>query len=198
MHESCLKLIEEYVIPNTTERMENQEFREEALWTLEVDDLIKANLPGIQSLYKKFATNGRHKLKVLKKDDVLALLAAAGDRATSLDEMHGLSVQMNTPANQTMVVYAYSLSKMSIADEMKDFEDYNQMYKAEFYEFLARWAHMLYQFEDITSLVDKISKLLALLLPLVGSEFMPVELEKDIPSDSDYDDDIVENAINSL
>lgn len=127
VHESCSKLIKEYIIPNTTERMDNHEFREQVLWTLEVDDLIKANLAGIQSLYKKFATNGRQRQRLLKKDDVLALLAAAGERASRLGEIHGQSVQMNTPMNQNMVVYAYSLSKMSIADEMKDFEDYNKM-----------------------------------------------------------------------
>ena len=41
--ESCEKLILEYIIPNTIEKMEWQPFRDNLLWTLEVDDLYKFN-----------------------------------------------------------------------------------------------------------------------------------------------------------
>jgi hypothetical protein len=64
VHEACTALLEKYILPNTIEQMEWQEFRDSELWTLEVDDLLKANLPGIEALYKKFAAGGKSKTKV--------------------------------------------------------------------------------------------------------------------------------------
>jgi hypothetical protein len=56
--EAVEKLITNYIIPNSCEMMLWQEFREVLLWTLEVDDLFKANKTGIEALSKLFATNG--------------------------------------------------------------------------------------------------------------------------------------------
>lgn len=44
---------------------------------------------------------------------------------------------------QRKVVYAYSLAKMTISDEMADFDNYNRMQIFEFYEFIARFGHLL-------------------------------------------------------
>ena len=52
VHESLEKLMLEYIIPNSIEQMEWQEFRENKLYTLEVDDLFKANLSAIEKLFK--------------------------------------------------------------------------------------------------------------------------------------------------
>ena len=41
--------------------MDWQPFRDNQLWTLEVDDIIRFNLIGIEGLYKKFATYGMNK-----------------------------------------------------------------------------------------------------------------------------------------
>jgi hypothetical protein len=41
--ESCQAMIEDYILPNTCEVMPWQEFRDNQLWTLEVDDVFKAN-----------------------------------------------------------------------------------------------------------------------------------------------------------
>lgn len=50
--ESLEKLLNEYILPNTCEAMPWQEFRDKELYNLEVDDLFKANLTGINNLYK--------------------------------------------------------------------------------------------------------------------------------------------------
>lgn len=89
VHESCRRLIEEYIVPNSCEVMAWQEFREKELWTLEIDDIMKANLVGIQGLFTRFATNGRSKVKSLTKDDALSLLEEAGKKAMQLGECHG-------------------------------------------------------------------------------------------------------------
>ena len=52
--ESLEKLLTEYLIPNSPCKFEWQYWREEELWNLEVDDLLKANLNGLKALYHKF------------------------------------------------------------------------------------------------------------------------------------------------
>lgn len=43
MAEGTRKFIEEHVVPKSCVRMKVQSWREEFLWTLEVNDLLKAN-----------------------------------------------------------------------------------------------------------------------------------------------------------
>ncbi len=50
IHEGLDKLIKEHVLVNSIEKIEFQEWRTEELWTLEVDDLFKANLKEIQKV----------------------------------------------------------------------------------------------------------------------------------------------------
>ena len=83
---------------------------------------------------------------------------------------------------------------MPIGDEMKDFDSYNRMTHAEFYEFLSRWARLLFVAQS-PSLPANIETLLRLLLPLVSCEFKPVKTDDDVASDSDYDDDIVDQIL---
>ncbi len=61
------------------------------------------------------------------------------------------------------------------------------MNMSEFYEFIGRLAYLLYA--DAIPLAKKIERLLQYLLPLVNFKFNPVELDEEIPSESDYDQD---------
>ena len=54
---------------------------------------------------------------------------------------------------------AFGLSKMSLIDEMVEFDNYNNMKKVEFYEFIGRMSELLYPGE-YTPLVKKIERLL--------------------------------------
>lgn len=51
---------------------------------------------------------------------------------------------------------------MTIPDEMKDYDKYNMIVMSEFYEFLGRWADLLYL--DQIPLIQKLGKLLPILL----------------------------------
>ena len=51
MAESTEKMITEYIIPNSIQHMDWQSFRDDHLWTLEVDDLYKANQIGVEKLF---------------------------------------------------------------------------------------------------------------------------------------------------
>lgn len=66
------------------------------------------------------------------------------------------------------------------------------MQRPEFYEFLARWAELL--FEDDLSLYTKLSNLMKILFPIVGHEYQEV-VPIEIHSDSDYDDDHVDSIM---
>ena len=121
--------------------MEWQAFRDKELWTLPVDDLMKANLGGIQDLYKKFASNS----KKLSKDDIYRMFEHA-DQVAEPTKL-GLSSDFLDPVNkenERYLILAYSLSKMTIGDEMADFDNYNRMLLVEFYEFIGRLAHLLF------------------------------------------------------
>ena len=69
------------------------------------------------------------------------------------------------------------------------------MTMAEFYEFLARLAHFVLENEK-TQLTKKLEKLLKILIPLAGRyDFVPFVEDDNIASDSDYDDDIVDDLV---
>jgi len=158
-----------------------QGFRDDQLWTLEVDDLYKFNATGLDKLFKTFFT---HKTTLrgpvyMKKADAFKLLLACG---LECKEQH--------------VLTAYAMSKSTVADEMKDYDKYNMMNYSEFLEFIGRLASLHY--EDGARLESKIERLLRLMLPVVNMPFFPVVLDEDIPSDSDCDDDWVDEISQSL
>lgn len=100
------------------------------------------------------------------------------------------------PISDEKNVIAYALSKHSLIDEMGEFDKYNQMVLSEFYEYLGRLAHLLY--DENTPLSKKIERLLGYFLPLLGLEFQPPNVDKNIESESDYDDDWVDELNQNL
>lgn len=66
-------MLKDYIIPNSNVRMPWQQFRNEHLWTLEVDDLIRANAKNLNLTYRKFATTGRVTEKFMNLDDCVKI-----------------------------------------------------------------------------------------------------------------------------
>lgn len=97
------------------------------------------------------------------------------------------------PLNERQIVVAYALSKQTLADEMADFDRYNQMTLTEFYEFLGRCAALAYV--ENASLAKKIERLLGYVLPLAKQDFIAPAVDEAVDSDSDYDDDLVDEII---
>ena len=95
-----------------------QEFRDEELWTLEVDDLFRNNKVAIENIYKTYSSG-----KVFTKNDAIMLAET-----------------FNLPLTIRSVVLAYSQSKETLVDEMNNYDTYNDMTYTEFLEFLARCA----------------------------------------------------------
>ena len=97
-------------------------------------------------------------------------------------------------SKEKVTVLAYSMSKMTIVDELKEFKKYNEMMMCEFYEFICRWSELIYKDLKIP-LVEKISKLLPILFNTIKAEFKPLTGDQGIESDSDYNDDIVDSVM---
>lgn len=91
---------------------------------------------------------------------------------------------------------SYSLSKMTIINEMNDFNKYFQLEMVEFYEFLGRWAYLLFSSHQL-SFPQMLEKLLRMIFVVVGCKFKKPEDEDDeeVLSESDYDDDLVEDLV---
>ena len=70
------------------------------------------------------------------------------------------------------------------------------MNMSEFYEFLGRTSALIHT--DNVTLDKKIDRLLSILLPAIGIAVKPVDLEANIPSDSDCDDDWVDEITQKL
>ena len=69
-------MLSEYIIPNSNVRMQWHEFRTESLWTLEIDDMIRANFRNLNLTYRKFATTGRVTEKFMNLDDCVKIFIA--------------------------------------------------------------------------------------------------------------------------
>jgi hypothetical protein len=156
------------------------------LWTLGVDDLLKANKKGIEALYAKYSSAGKLNAMFMCLDDIYRIL----EQVQTADSR---VFPPNTTSEQT-VITAYSLSKMTLGDEMLEFENYHKVEKVEFFEFIGRWAYLLWKGES-SPLEEKIENLLNYLLPLVGFQVMPVAADSEMDSESDYDDDFVQQVI---
>ena len=141
-----------------------------------------------------FATNsdGRGK-KWLSKDDAIRLVEAALKQQLATANVNVLVKK------EKAVALAYSLSKMTIRDEMAQFELYNKMSLVEFYEFLGRLAFLVFRHEKMSPLAKKLEKLLKILIPLTGKHgFEPFQEDQTIESDSDYDDDVVDDIVQKI
>ena len=109
----------EYLNPNCIDKMDGQKFRDEQLWTLDVNDLFELNASGIKALYKKFGTNKKGATKFVSLLDAKKMIDLASQQDLP-------SVNCKVLHNKSQLAQiAYSISKMTIIDEMEGFERYN-------------------------------------------------------------------------
>ena len=147
MAEATERILTEQILPNTSEVMSGQEFRDKELWDLDMHDLLKANSEGILSVYRYFRINGRtHGL--FQIDDACLLVETMGFSGNEFRKKAAL---------------AYSLSKQSIINEMEESSMYNDMKLFEFHEFLVRLAHLVFSAEEYGESYPVIKKVRQLL-----------------------------------
>jgi len=100
-----------------------QEFRDEALWTTEVDVLLKANLDVLQKVH----------------DQLFPRYGQQGDGLRACLDL----VVRRTKLGMTekVVQFCFAMSKMTVKDEVNNHAEYERLRFPEFLEFLGRVAH---------------------------------------------------------
>ena len=128
--EATRRIIVDSILPNQRNHMLLQEWREQRLWNLECDDLLKVNRAAIDQLYAEAKGRYTKNSSALVLKDAVELLKLAG---------------YTGPENEKFGTIAYALSKMTIIDEMEHFGKYETMLPVEFLEFLGRVAELIFQ-----------------------------------------------------
>ena len=79
---------------------------------------------------------------------------------------------------------------------MEDFDNYENLTRVEFYEFLGRAAELLYEDEDEdVPLVKKLGRFLTILIEkFTSSQMVFPDLEKEIDTESDDEDEMVQKV----
>ena len=181
--EATEHLLSKYILPNTVEVIPGQEFRDKEVWTLDMDDLLKANRDDIVEIYIALKSSGDIHGK-FEYDDAYRLVNTIG--------LSGVEYSRRT-------CLAYSLSKQLVINEMKDHHLYNDLKLFEFYEFLIRLAHLVFSAEEYGAnypVIKKLQQLLQLLIKAnLNKNVTLPDLDAGIESDSDYEDDLVEEIL---
>ena len=89
-----------------------------------------------------------------------------------------------------MVTLAFSFSKMQMIDELELIDNYKQMLFVEFLEFLGRLAYLLWYDIPDEPLEVKLWRLMAVLFGEFGERVKAVDLEDEVDSESDYEDEL--------
>ena len=118
--DSVQKLLEEHVFPNSNPDSW-QEFRDDYLWTIEVNDVLEANLDGLKKLYTNYHEPRK---KFMTMIDGLILML----KDTTLGMIEKDSI------------YCFGMCKMSVIFEQENMWQYKQLKFVELLELIGRIA----------------------------------------------------------
>lgn len=134
-------------------------WRQEELWTLEIDDLYKANLKAMQKLYKYY--NVAKKTKTYYLEDAI--------------EMFTKDVTLNLLPE--MVSQCWGMSKSTNYFDIKNRKAYYEAPFVEFLEFFARLGMRNFSQFTSTPLQEKVEWLMDLSFPIVNAKRKEVKNE---------------------
>jgi len=124
------------------EKFEIRKFREEKVWCLPVDDLLRGNLPELKHIFK---------------------VNSEGEKYITMKSAINL-IKQGVDVSEYNIIEAYCQSKMTVIDEAKQGNEYKQMVFEEFLEFIVRIADIAFTLKNLL-IEDKVNKLLILLFP---------------------------------
>jgi len=140
--------MENFVFANYREEPADK-FRVNKLWTLKVNDYLKANLSNIKELMKAY---NEPRKKTFDFSDAHRMF---------LNDIACKPVFKNDE-----IAYCWGLSKMTVVNEKKNYITYNSLVLVEFLEFLGRLAETRYPGDSI-ALEIKMDYMLQILLPQI-------------------------------
>ena len=168
--EAVQLVLDRYIKPNF-KPMSWQLFRDEELWTLEVNDVFETNLEGIMKLHNNYYTPTQ---RYMSDKDATNLLTKDG----KLDLTY------------TQAKYCLSFCKMPIKDECAEFDKYRVLQPVELMEMIGRAAKAKFTntVYDDEPLERRIEMVLDLLFPIVQFKRREVKggAESESQSDEDY------------
>jgi hypothetical protein len=170
--DSVNKLLEEHVLPLANPEPW-QEWRDELLWTIDVNDVMEVNLPGIQKMYNQYKEPRKQHMTMgdamnfMMKDTALGLI-------------------------EKDAIFCYGMCKMSVILEQESMWQYKHLKFVEFLELIGRIAHQKFKDNpdagEVMSLARKIEHVLDIALKMVGVERKDVinNVVEESESDDDY------------
>ena len=162
------KLIEEKLRPYDHEPW--QKFRDNHLWTIEVNDILEANHKNLEKIYQSYFTPVK---KFITFDDILDMAVKS----------------VNLGVSEVDIMFCYGMSKMVISNEPQDYKKYGIMTFPEFLEFIGRLSDYKFKNSDMSlqDLAWKIEQLLEELCPAFGLTKKDVNVGQEDNSESDDD-----------
>ena len=130
--------------------MEGQDWRDNHLWTIEIDAFYKANIKAIHKVI--FTISSHPHKKFIMLDDAKKLPGLC----------HGLP-----GLTEEFIKIAFSHSKELHIKEMEELDKYSRLTQTEFLEFIARLGVLLFSDRAHMSLIEKIELLLLELFKFV-------------------------------
>lgn len=143
-----------------------QEYREEVCYTLEVNDLLAANVEGCKQLIEHYFAPRKH---FCSKKDAVALFTK--DSRVFLPEKEA--------------IYCYGMSKMTVVKESVTPKQYDKIELPELMEMICRVADAKFKSTPGLTLVQKIELILDELFVLTGYTRKEVSITQEELSESD-------------
>ncbi|CDW72588.1 UNKNOWN [Stylonychia lemnae] len=167
INEGLTKLLNEHIFP-LAEPDSWQEFRDEQLWVMEVNDILEANLEGLKKVYSYY---WEPRKKFMTYQDTINLMLR--DSQLNLIEKDA--------------VYCYGMCKMSVITESNDTWQYKQLKFVELLELIGRIAILKFKNSEneTLALYKKIEYILDILLKMVEVQRKDVNIQVNEESESD-------------
>lgn len=147
-----------------------QEFRDKHLWTVDVNDVLEANLEGLRKVYAVFFDPRK---KFMSMSDALDLMI----RLTPL------------ALTEKDAFFCYGMSKMTVANEVEESTvKYKRLQFVELLEMVGRIAEVKFrgtEMDATLTLAQKIEFVLDDILPLGGAKRKDVKIVVEEHSESD-------------
>lgn len=165
------KLLEEHIFPNANPDPW-QEFRDELLWTIDVNDVLEVNLEGLKKVYNHYHEPRK---KFMTMNDAMALMMK--DTTLGMIEKDAM--------------YCFGMCKMSVIYEQENMWQYKQLKFVELLELMGRIGYQKFkdhpELHESMSLAQKIEHVLDVVLKMV--DVTRKEVQNNVVEESESDDD---------
>ncbi|CAI2359328.1 unnamed protein product [Moneuplotes crassus] len=150
LSEAFGRMLSDNVFKYSDFAIEGQQWREDYLWTVQLDDLYQANLEHIRRIFK------------LIKHEKFPYCTLS----SLTDFCHKLDLSLS----KRKIDLSFSLCKMTVVNEMEESAKLEQLLFPEFLEFIARLGQQVFEKNETMKLYDKVFKILQKMFLIIEEE----------------------------